>query len=210
MMIVGGELCVPRAGQWLLLPRLTRKATEKNAAEGCARFPVNCLKGLNLDRDSKARCPVARGCRLVSDVPVVKEMKHKEKNHKEEEEKNNKYLFVPFLCYKEMLWLGMHKQAGSRAGNHQRHTTNASPPTQADNATRAKNGNPPTGPLYKHLPNTPHSHHTAPCATEAPDRDTGARHPPRARQGPAQEGCVPSVVSRCCLHCYTYSHHCVS
>ena len=137
MMIVGGELCVPRAGQWLLLPRLTRKATEKNAAEGCARFPVNCLKGLNLDRDSKARCPVARGCRLVSDVPVVKEMKHKEKNHKEEEEKNNKYLFVPFLCYKEMLWLGMHKQAGSRAGNHQRHihAINARPTTLSEPQT---------------------------------------------------------------------------
>ena len=27
-----------------------------------------------------------------------------------------------FLCYKEMRWLGMHKQAGTRARNYQRHT----------------------------------------------------------------------------------------
>ena len=32
-------------------------------------------------------------------------------------------------CYRETRWLGMHKQAGPRAGNHQRHirTINASP-----------------------------------------------------------------------------------
>ena len=46
-------------------------------------------------------------------------------------------------CYKETQWLGMHKRAGTRAGNHQRHTRtiNVSPPTQANNATRATNGN---------------------------------------------------------------------
>ena len=26
------------------------------------------------------------------------------------------------VCYKGTRWLGMHKQAGTRAGNHQRHT----------------------------------------------------------------------------------------
>ena len=26
------------------------------------------------------------------------------------------------ICYKETRWLGMHKQAGTRAGNHHRHT----------------------------------------------------------------------------------------
>ena len=31
-----------------------------------------------------------------------------------------------------------------------------SPPTEANNATRATNGNPPTRPLYKNLTNTPH------------------------------------------------------
>ena len=35
------------------------------------------------------------------------------------------------------------------------HTINASPPTQANNATRATNGNPPARPLYMHLNNTP-------------------------------------------------------
>ena len=36
------------------------------------------------------------------------------------------------VCYKETRWLGMHKQAGTRAGNHHRHTLtiNVSPPTQ--------------------------------------------------------------------------------
>ena len=54
--------------------------------------------------------------------------------------------------------MGMHKQAGTRAGNHQRHThtTNASPPTQANNATRATNGNPPARPPHMHLTNTLH------------------------------------------------------
>ena len=52
---------------------------------------------------------------------------------------------------------GMHKQAESRAGNNQRNTrtTNFSPPTQANNAARAINGNPPTWPLYMHLPRSP-------------------------------------------------------
>ena len=61
------------------------------------------------------------------------------------------------------------------------HTINASPPQQANNTTRATNGNPATRPLYMHLPNTPHTHHTAPCATEAPATDTAARHPPVPR-----------------------------
>ena len=63
----------------------------------------------------------------------------------------------------------MHKKAGTRAGNHQRHTQQ----TQQRCASH-KQGNSPTTPLYMHLTNTPHSHHTAPCATEAPDTDTGA------------------------------------
>ena len=39
----------------------------------------------------------------------------------------------------------MHQQAGTRAGNHRRHTRriNASPPTQEENVARAMNGNPP-------------------------------------------------------------------
>ena len=47
----------------------------------------------------------------------------------------------------------MHKQAGTGVGNHQRHkhTINASPPTQANNPTRATNGNPPARPLHMHL-----------------------------------------------------------
>ena len=44
---------------------------------------------------------------------------------------------------------------------------------QANKAKRAINGNLPTRLLYKQLTNTPHSHHTAPCATEAPDRHRG-------------------------------------
>ena len=32
------------------------------------------------------------------------------------------HLVFSGACYKEMRWLGMHKQAGTRAGNHQRHT----------------------------------------------------------------------------------------
>ena len=53
-------------------------------------------------------------------------------------------------------WLEIHKQAGTRAGNHQRHTrtTDVSPPTQAHNATRATNVTPPARLLYVHLTNT--------------------------------------------------------
>ena len=60
-------------------------------------------------------------------------------------------------------------QAGTREGNHQRHThtINASPPSKANNATLATKGNPPAR-LYTHLNNTPHTHHTAPYTTEAP------------------------------------------
>ena len=78
-------------------------------------------------------------------------------------------LAYQYVKLKATRCLRMHKQAGTRARNHQRHTytLNASPPTQAKNATRATNSNPPR-PLYKHLTNTPLSHHTAPCATEAP------------------------------------------
>ena len=91
-------------------------------------------------------------------------------------------------CYKETRWLSMHKQAGTRAGNHHRHTRtiNVSPPTQAKNATRATNGNPPTRPLYMHLTRTPHTNHTAPCVTKALPTDTAAYHPSWALQGPAQ------------------------
>ena len=39
------------------------------------------------------------------------------------------------------------------------HTTNASPPTQANNATRATNGNPPARSRHMHLTNTPHTEH---------------------------------------------------
>ena len=44
----------------------------------------------------------------------------------------------------------MHKQSGTRAGSHQRHTRkiNISPPMRANNATRAANGDPPTRHLY--------------------------------------------------------------
>ena len=50
-----------------------------------------------------------------------------------------------FGVLKETRYFGRHKQAGTRAGNYQRHTftINVSPPTQANNATRATNGNPP-------------------------------------------------------------------
>ena len=50
------------------------------------------------------------------------------------------------VCYKETRWIGMHKQAGTRAGNQRTHTRtiNISPPTQANNATQATNGNQPT------------------------------------------------------------------
>ena len=43
--------------------------------------------------------------------------------------------------------------------------------------------NMPIGPISL---NTPHTHHTASCATQAPATDTAAWHPPRARQGAAQ------------------------
>ena len=83
------------------------------------------------------------------------------------------------------------------------YTINASALTEAHSATRATNSNPPARPLHMHLTNTPgaqndaswshllktntpHTHHTAPCATEAPPTNTAARQPSRARQGPAQ------------------------
>ena len=34
---------------------------------------------------------------------------------------------VNALCYKETRWLGIRKQAGNRAGNHQRHTRTRTP-----------------------------------------------------------------------------------
>ena len=76
---------------------------------------------------------------------------------------------VLHLCYKETRWLGRHKQSITRAGSHQRHTRtiNASTSTQAKNPTRATNGNHPARPLHMHLTNTPHTHHTASCATES-------------------------------------------
>ena len=48
-------------------------------------------------------------------------------------------------------WLGMRKQSGAGAGNHQSNTRvlNTSPPT------RATIDNPPTRPLYMHLTRTP-------------------------------------------------------
>ena len=54
------------------------------------------------------------------------------------------------MSYKETRWLGMHKQAGTRAGNHLRHTRtiNFSPPMQANNSARATKGSPPTRSLY--------------------------------------------------------------
>ena len=58
----------------------------------------------------------------------------------------------------------MHKQAGTREGNHQRQkrTINFSPPTQANSAARATNVNPPLhAPPCMHLSRTPHTHHTA-------------------------------------------------
>ena len=53
----------------------------------------------------------------------------------------------PVVDYKETRWLGMRKQSGTRAGNHERHTRtiSTSPPTQANNAARAANGNPQPG-----------------------------------------------------------------
>ena len=85
----------------------------------------------------------------------------------------------PGVCYKETRWVGMCKQAGTKAINHQRHTRtiNVSPPMQANNATRAINCNPPTRPLRMQLTRTLHTHHTTPCATKAPATNTGARHP---------------------------------
>ena len=96
-------------------------------------------------------------------------------------------------CYKETRWLGMHKPAGTTAGNHQRHThtINVSPPTKVNKATRASNGNPAARLLHTHLTNTPHTHHTAPCDTEATATDTAARHPLRARQGPVVGAVLP-------------------
>ena len=63
---------------------------------------------------------------------------------------------------------------------------NASPPAQANNATRAANSNPPTRALYMHLIRTPHTHHTAPCATKVSGTDKLARPPPQSQQEPAQ------------------------
>ena len=55
-------------------------------------------------------------------------------------------------------------------------TTNATPPAQANHAARATNGNPPTRSLYIHLTRTPHTHHTASCATKAPATDKHGNH----------------------------------
>ena len=86
-----------------------------------------------------------------------------------------RFFIRPSWCYRETQWLGMHKQAGTRAGNHERHTRtiNVSPPTQANNATRATNGNPPTRPLYMNLTNTPNTNHTAPWVPPTHQPQTG-------------------------------------
>ena len=64
--------------------------------------------------------------------------------------------------------IGMQKQAG----NHKRHT-------QQTPAHQRR-------PLHMHVTNTPHTHHTAPCATEALATDTAAGPLPRTRSRPAQ------------------------
>ena len=103
--------------------------------------------------------------------------------------RNTKVGLAAIVRYKETRWLGMHKQSGTRAGNHRRHTRirNTIPQTQVNNAARAPKSKPPTRARYMHLTKTPHNHHhPAPRATKAPGTDKPARHPLRAQQEPAQ------------------------
>ena len=99
---------------------------------------------------------------------------------------------VHLVCYKETRWLGLlqrdaivgHAEAirtqsrkPSKAHTHKkRQPTNAGQP----HSTRRKPSK-----AHTYLTRTPHTHHTAPCATKAPATGTTVRHPPRARQGPA-------------------------
>ena len=85
------------------------------------------------------------------------------------------------------------------------HTTNASPPTQANNATRATNGNPPARSRHMHLTNTPHTHtsHRTLChrgishrhSSTAPTAGaTGTRAAPGAE---APGGCAHDEAQTC-------------